>query len=215
MRKRTFKNKYNSNVLNEEVTFYAFDTCINCQREINLETLSQNYKEMIRDILWAKCPFCSTYILPKISIRFGNEMNKQGKLNQNTSIFDCVILFSPQYLKLNYNNSLIKEYGTKLDIDEFKMKYNALFWNSVWYFKLKGLDYDFFLPYESYLDTNILSTVNSHLHVMTSHIAEIEKNRKRQFSILKQIKRMKKPKKYKNETLTVSSKVTNEKVCVK
>ena len=170
---------------------------------------------MIRDILWAKCPFCSTYILPKISIRFGNEMNKQGKLNQNTSIFDCVILFSPQYLKLNYNNSLIKEYGTKLDIDEFKMKYNALFWNSVWYFKLKGLDYDFFLPYESYLDTNILSTVNSHLHVMTSHIAEIEKNRKRQFSILKQIKRMKKPKKYKNETLTVSSKVTNEKVCVK
>lgn len=204
-RKRTFKNKYNSNVLNEEVTFYAFDTCINCQRDINLEVLSQNYKEMIRDILWAKCPFCSTYILPKISIKFGNEMNKQGKLRQNTSIFDCVILFSPQYLKLNYNNSLIKEYGTQLDIDEFKMKYNALFWNSIWYFKLKGLDYDFFLPYETYLSTNVLAKVNSHLHVMTSHIAEIEKNKKK-----RSVMNRKKNKKY--ISLTIESQVTSDKV---
>ena len=191
-RKRTFKTKCNANVLNEQVVFYAFDSCINCQKEVNLEILSQNYKEMVRDILWAKCPYCSTLILPKISIKFGNEMNKQGKLKQNTCIFDCVILYSPQQLKLNYNSNLIKLYGLELQIDNFKIECNALFWNSIWYFKLKGLEYDFLLPYENDLDTNILAKLNSHLRVTTSHIAEIEKNKKKKENGNNCIKKIKK-----------------------
>ena len=45
---------------------YAFDTCIKCQENINLETLSLNYKEMSRELMWAKCSCCE-YILPKMN----------------------------------------------------------------------------------------------------------------------------------------------------
>ena len=120
-KKRTFKSKYNSNVLGEDVIFYAFDTCINCQKDINLETLSKNFKEMKKDIIWAKCPNCNMNILPKISIQFGNEMNKIGKLKQNTCVFECVVLFSPFFLKNNYNNNL-KDSGVKLNVEDFKIK---------------------------------------------------------------------------------------------
>jgi hypothetical protein len=29
------------------------------------------------------------------------------------------------------------------------MKFNAIFWNSIWYFDIKGLPYDFLIPYYS------------------------------------------------------------------
>ena len=35
------------------------------------------------------------------------------------------------------------------------LKYNAIFWNSVWYFKLNNLEFDFMLPYQQYLDKMI------------------------------------------------------------
>ena len=172
-KKRTFKSKYNSNVLGEDVIFYAFDTCINCQKDINLETLSKNFKEMKKDIIWAKCPNCNMNILPKISIQFGNEMNKIGKLKQNTCVFECVVLFSPFFLKNNYNNNL-KDSGVKLNVEDFKIKYSAIFWNSIWYFKLKGLDYEIILPYESTLDSNILIKLNEQLKITTENFDEDE-----------------------------------------
>ena len=46
------------------------------------------------------------------------------------------------------------------------LKYNNIFWNSIWYFKLYKLDCDFMLPYfdndkeRVELDTNIRVTTN-------------------------------------------------------
>ena len=174
-RKRTLKNKYNANILNEEVLFYAFDSCVNCSEDINLEELSTKYDEMKKDILWAECPKCKNNLLPKITIKLGNEMNKKGELIQNTSGVECVVLFSPQFLKINFNNNLIKEYGIKLDVEEFKMKYSALFWNSIWYFKLKKYDYEFFLPYETSLNHNVISKINNHINISTEQVVNKEK----------------------------------------
>ncbi len=48
-----------------------------------------------------------------------------------------------------FNNTSFIESRLKLDLDTFKMKFNAIFWNSIWYFVIKGLPYDFFMPYYS------------------------------------------------------------------
>ena len=151
-KKRGFKSKYYGKILSDDIMIYAFDTCINCQENINLETLSLNYKDMTRELMWTKCPHCNEYILPKITIQFGDEINKSGKLSINTSKNDCLVLFSPYFLKVNSSNSLVRKFGTKLDVEELMLKYNTIFWNSVWYFKLNNLDFDFMLPYEQQLN---------------------------------------------------------------
>ena len=151
---RTLKNRYNSNVLSEDVTFLAGDECIDCGNSINLVSVSKKYDLMHRDIMWAEClnPQCHMPLLPKISVLFGHEMNKEGTLKNTTAVFENIVLFSPQYLHINYRDSLIKTYGTKLDVEEFKMRFSAIFWNSIWYFKIADLDYQLFLPYEMKLD---------------------------------------------------------------
>ena len=154
-RKRTFKSKYYGNILSDNIIIYAFDTCINCQSNINLEEISLNYKEMNRELMWTKCPSCKENILPKITVQYGTEINESGKLKINTSKNDCLVLFSPYFLKVNYNNSLVRNFGIKLDVEELMLKYNAIFWNSVWYFKLNNLEFDFMLPYQQYLDKMI------------------------------------------------------------
>jgi hypothetical protein len=163
-RKRTLKSKYFKNILTEDILFYAFDACMgmDCQNEINLFTASQNYKEMARDLIWAKCPKCNEYLLPKLTVQFGKEVNINGALKYGTSKYDCVVLFSPLSLKENYNNSLLKDYGIKLDVEELLEKYSTTFWNTLWYFKLNNLDYDFMLPYEHNMD-EILFNLNQEI----------------------------------------------------
>mgnify|MGYP002624216881 CR=1 FL=1 len=143
-KKRSFKSKYYGKILSDDIMIYAFDTCINCQENINLETLSLNYKDMTRELMWTKCPHCNEYILPKITVQFGDEINKSGKLSINTSKNDCLVLFSPYFLKVNSSNSLVRKFGTKLDVEDLMLKFNTIFWNSVWYFKLNHLDFYFF-----------------------------------------------------------------------
>ena len=155
-RKRTLKSKYCGNILSDDIIVYAFDTCIYCQKNINLETVSLNYKEMSRELMWAKCS-CGEYILPKITIQYGSEINKSGKLKINTSKNECVVLFSPYFLKSNYR-PLVKKNGIHLDVEELMPKYSVLFWNSLWYFKLYNLEYSFMLPYQQYLDIIIVDT---------------------------------------------------------
>ena len=45
----TFKSKYDSDILTEHIKFYAFDSCIMCQENINLELISKDLKQMSRD----------------------------------------------------------------------------------------------------------------------------------------------------------------------
>ena len=165
-KKRTLKSKYYKNILSEDVIFYAFDTCIYCQKIINLQTKSRIFEEMNREIMWVKCPNCNEYCLTKIGIQFGKEINKTGKMRYNTCKYDSVVLFSPYSLKMNYK-TLLRDFGIKLDVDELMFKYSNIFWNTLWYFKLNNLEYDFMLPYEKEFDEQIF---NDNIEVITNEL---------------------------------------------
>ena len=154
-RKRTFKSKYYGNILTDDIIFFAFDSCINCQKDIDLESISMNFKAMNRELTWTTCPSCETPILPKLTIQFGKEINKNGKMKQNSCKLENIVLFSPFFLKDNYNSVALRACGVKMDVEDLMLKYNNIFWNSLWYFKLKHLEYDFMLPYEEGLNKKI------------------------------------------------------------
>ena len=157
-RKRVFRPKYCNNILSEDITFFAFDSCIICQKSINLEEVCKNYKGMTRELEWVKCPKCKNPMLPKILIQFGKEINKDGQMKFNTSKYENVVLFSPYSLKNNYTTTLLKNFGVKLDLEELIMKYGGIFWDSLWYFKLNKLEYDFMLPYEKKIEVEYVNT---------------------------------------------------------
>ena len=163
-RKRTFKNECEKNVLTSQVQFYKFDQCIECQNLINLYDLCINFTNIKNDVMWVSCDngHCN---LPKIIVRFGKELNTQGNffgIEGKTSTTDEVVLHSPYNIKVNVKNGILREYGTKLDINNFKMQFTPLFWNCIWYFAINKLDYEFFLPYENIIkDINDLDYENS------------------------------------------------------
>ena len=101
--KRTFRSKYYANILTENIQFFAFDACYMCQKEINLESYSKDFKQMKRDLNWITCPGCNESILPKLTVKFGEEINRTGDMKKNTSIVENIVLFSPYILKNNYN----------------------------------------------------------------------------------------------------------------
>ena len=155
-RKRSFKSKYYGNILTDDIMFFAFDICNNCQKEIDLEIVSKNFKEMDRELQWAKCPFCGTPFLPKINIQFGREINKTGKMKHNTCKLESIVLISPFFLKdENYNSVVLRSCGVKLDVEDLMLKYKNIFWNSIWYFQLKHLEHDFMFPYEEGIEKKV------------------------------------------------------------
>ena len=111
--------------------------------------MSKDLKNMNRDLTWTNCPNpeCKSPILPKLTVQFGEEINKNGDMKTNTCNYDTVVLFSPYILKNNYNTSFSRNVGVKLDVHDLMMKYSPIFWNSLWYFKINGLEYDFMQPY--------------------------------------------------------------------
>ena len=154
-RKRTFKSKYYGNILTDDIIFFAFDSCLTCQKDIDLESISMNFKAMNRELTWITCPECDNSILPKLTIQFGKEINKNGKMKQNSCKLENIVLFSPFFLKNNYNSAALRACGVKIDVEDLMLKFNNIFWNSLWYFKLKHLEYDFMLPYEEGLNKEI------------------------------------------------------------
>jgi hypothetical protein len=104
--------------------------------------------------MWISCDN-NHYNLPKIGIKFGKELNTQGNffgIEGKTSTTEEVVLHSPYNIKVNVKNGILREYGTKLDVNNFKMQFTPLFWNCVWYFAINKLDYEFFLPYENHIE---------------------------------------------------------------
>lgn len=146
-RKRTLKDKYDSNVLSEDVTFYAYDQCIDCQKNFNLYDQSKKLEEIPYDEFWLNCPNCNNNnILLKLNFRFGVELFNSDITNESSSHKDDVILYSPKTLKDRLMKMALSLEGD-FNVEEFKYKYKVFFWNFVWYFKIVNIDISFMLPY--------------------------------------------------------------------
>ena len=176
--KRTKKTISEGCVLTENIYFYKYNSCSECTESINVYNLSKNFEDMKKDEMWAKCEHCNEYILPKIIVKFGKDLNTQGIFNGivgKTSTIEEVVLHSPYNLKINIKNGLLNEYGINLDIEHFKIQFTSLFWNVIWYFSLNNLNYDFIFPhYYKDLDERKIKNDNN-IRVSFIHNIEIEK----------------------------------------
>ena len=162
-KKRVFRTKFNKLIMSEDIIFYAFDYCTKCNNDIDIELISKDYKNMTKDLQWMKCSRCNEKILPKLSFQFGREINKGGDMTINTCYYDSAILYSPFTLKNNYKTTVLKNFNVKLDIDLLMKQYRDIFWDSLWYFKLNNLEYDFMLPYAQSVQDNLIPNKNLYI----------------------------------------------------
>ena len=142
---RTFRSTNEFNILGERVYFETIQICSECGKKINIYNLSVNNKNIIKNELWARCPYCKVYFLPLLSVYFGNFLFNNGS---NSKATRC-ILHCPYELKKNIKNIFKEDKSQMLDLDNFKTKYPDLFWSTVWYFYIYKIDFSFFLPYEN------------------------------------------------------------------
>lgn len=180
-RKRTYKTKYRPHLLGEHLTFFAFDQCFNCNTMIDINSQCDMNIKMYNnnELLWVKCPKCNISIIPMLSVLLGQEINKKGNANYNTSSFESIVLYSPLVLKENLKKCLLADFGNKMDMEELSNKtYSSLFWSSVWYFAKKKLPYDFLLKYGEAPDLNLLFKANTHISIEIDHIDFFKYNHK-------------------------------------
>ena len=200
--KRTKKTLSEGCVFTENICFYKYNSCSECTGSINVYNLSKNFEDMKKDEMWAKCEHCNEYILPKIIIKFGNDLNTQGVYNGivgKTSTVEEVVLHSPYNLKINIKNGLLNEYGINLDIEHFKIQFTSLFWNVIWYFSINNLNYDFIFPhYYKDLDEKNIKYENN-IKTCFVYSVDIEKENKKE----KLNKNKKKEKKFKLKKLSI------------
>ena len=148
--RRTFRDEKEKNILGDLIIFKTNQICPECGKEINIEDMSLNFKNMKKDTLWAQCPLCNKYILPRLTVKLGNDIGLVEESSKTTKF----ILHSPYELKVNLKESIDKKGSQFLEVEKFKMKYPSLFWSCIWYFRLLKIDYDIMLPYESNIFSN-------------------------------------------------------------
>ena len=144
-KKRTFLSLQDYLEINTKLKFYSDFSCTECGEKINLLSICQNFDNIKNDDLWAPCDKCGEYILPKIKVRFGTELLRD-KIYK-TSSKDEIVLHSPYNLKINIKDAIVSNYGDKLNVLDFKIKFKPLFWDFIWFCKIHHLDYNIILPY--------------------------------------------------------------------
>ena len=142
--KRTFLCVEDYLEINTKLKFFSEFLCISCGEKINLLNICKTFSEIKNDILWVPCK-CGEYNLPKIKVQFGTELLRDNVYK--TSSIDEIVLHSPFNLKINIKNAVMNNYGTLLQVTEFKSQFKPLFWNFIWYCKIHKLNYEIILPY--------------------------------------------------------------------
>ena len=146
--KRTIKSFPESEVISDRITFYRYTTCIECQNKIDLFKTSIDFANMKKDVMWAMCPHCGTFLLPKIAVKtgieFASDFDSMWTLNSSTATTDEVVLHSPFDMKNNVKD-IVND--NVLDVVKFKAKFTAMFYNALWYFSINQISFEFLLPY--------------------------------------------------------------------
>ena len=107
--------------------------CNHCLKNLEIGELTINFKNMNKEPQ-LKCPECKQLFSPKVHIKFGDTVEK-------------ITLYGVYYLYM-LSNELVKNYGSKMNMDDLRSKYKDFFWNCIWYFRLKGLSFDMMLKYK-------------------------------------------------------------------
>ena len=208
---RSFRSNLEKNVINSnKVEFFNNVLCTDCQEKIDLYNYCLITEELNKEYLWVKCPFCKHYVLPKIDVKLGNEINMNFDYLDSTSTLDSIVLYSPYILKLNIVKAVNNEMNKQLDVNEFRIKFTALFWNCVWYFNLMKLDYSLFLPYSDNIigfnknikKNNIINENNLSNKVIYMYFINKDKIKKNKNNNSEK-KLKKKRKKFKNKELKI------------
>ena len=142
--RRTFSSVEDNLEINKTLKIYSNFSCIKCKEKINLSNVCKNFTDIKNDILWVMCK-CGQYNLPKITIKYGKELLRDNVYK--TSYSDEIILYLPINLKNNIKSTIMENFGTDLNVTEFRSQYKPLFWNFFWYCKIHQLDYEILLPY--------------------------------------------------------------------
>ena len=142
--RRTFSSVEDNLEINKTLKIYSNFSCIKCKEKINLSNVCKNFTDIKNDILWVMCK-CGQYNLPKITIKYGKELLRDNVYK--TSYSDEIILYLPINLKNNIKSTIMENFGTDLNVTEFRSQYKPLFWNFFWYCKIHQLDYEIILPY--------------------------------------------------------------------
>jgi hypothetical protein len=147
-------------ILGEEILFDAFGTCLDCKSDINLEKICIDLSNKELDkINRFKCK-CNNSCLQKLNFKVGTELYNQIITKNSSSIKEGIILYCPTTLKKKLLTLSNIHANIRFDVEKFRINYPDEFWNSVWYFELKGIDISFMLPYIKPITIEILSGTN-------------------------------------------------------
>ena len=104
--RRTFRAEDETNILGDSISFNYIQNCPDCNKLIDIENISLDYKNMKKDSLWAQCKLCNQYILPQLTVKLGSD------INYYTSSLDKLLLeemneFEVLFIKLSIKNCSI------------------------------------------------------------------------------------------------------------
>lgn len=166
-------NKYEENIISDDVRYKCYTRCIGCGKVIDIGKLCSNLSNMhirIRNGLdMIKCYHrskdgknCDYYNCLRLKFRYGTELFNSKLTRLSTSKNFNLPLLTTTSLKENLLE-LIKYYNDsnkKLDIESFKKNHQLEFWNAMWYFELNNIDISFILPYIKVEDVNLSEIYN-------------------------------------------------------
>ena len=168
--KRKLKTQcdFEDNIILDDVEFICYTKCIGCGKNIDIGKICSNLNNMNvknnNGIDMIKCYHkdkkgkeCEYYNCLKLKLRYGMELFNNKVSNSSMSKFFSLPLLSPTALKerLFKISKYYKELNEKINIELFKKSYQIEFWNSIWYFKIHGIDISFILPYDLSEKSNI------------------------------------------------------------
>jgi hypothetical protein len=148
-------------ILGEEILFDAFGTCLDCKSDINLEKICIDLSNKELDkINRFKCK-CNNSCLQKLNFQIGTELYNQIITKNSSSVKEGIILYCPTTLKKKLLTLSNIHANIRFDVEKFRINYPDEFWNSVWYFELKGIDISFMLPYFKPIKIGYLNGINN------------------------------------------------------
>ena len=185
-RERVFKVNKKEAIFSNNILFYGYLRCNNCNNTINLKKICSdlNLLKTERDnsgIEKLKCICkmtdkqkpCLNNIEPKLKFIFGEELFNLKlnafQNNKNTSSkFKAVPFMSPSEIKRKLLEiTLIRKKTYNLDVENFRFIHPEIFWNIIWYFDLYKIDISYFLPYDRYKRKNYKNNeIQNHIKIL-------------------------------------------------